>query len=1116
MTKTALLGATALRSVLFIGVAAAAGVATAAAAQTATTTTSTTTTVATAPDGTTAAQTTADVPVAGTAKSDTAANPSGTSEITVTGTRIRSLNLSSASPVTTVTGDQIFQTGKVSVGDLLNDLPQLRSTYSTQNSTRFLGTRGLNLIDARGLGTQRTLVLVNGRRHVGSDVLTNGVSVDINTIPSALVEKIDLTTGGASAVYGSDAVAGVVNFILKKDFDGINVRGQGGISKYSDAQNAFASVLLGKNFADGRGNIVVAGELSHQQDFYASKRPELRTVNAFLITETDPAGSVNGAANGFDRTFFSDVRSTTISLGGLVAIRNSATTAPCGIDNFGNAFTCVSLFNQDGTTTPVTGTRVGIGPNGSFIGGNSYVGREGKLLALSPKIDRYSLNILGHYEISPALVPFFEAKYVRSLANGSQSGPFFSQGQTLGDSISVLGVNDRSYASPTSAAVSNVNREGIRLDNPYLSAQARAAISAQALAAINANVNPNTGGAFTTTAASLANKALLLAQVANGTFRFNLRRNYLDLGIRDEKFKRETYRFVGGLRGQFNGDWNYELSANYGEHKEVNRIQGNVNRQRFLLANDTAVNGAGQIVCRSQIDARYAPASSDRGGNPAVLAADVAACVPLNPFGTGNISQAAKDYLTVQSTATGKITQFDALGFVSGDLSQLFELPGGPIGFSLGGEYRRETLNYTLDPVTQAGYAFYNAIPSFKSPSFGVKEAFAEINLPIFKDSVIGKELSVRGSGRISKYKGSPGTIKTYGVEGVYIPIRDITLRAAYNRAVRAPNLSELYSAQGQNFAPGFADPCSARALANGSSNRVANCSAAGRPAAYDYVYSSSLEILSGGNPNLRPEVSDSITAGIILQPRFLPGLSVSADYYDITVNKVIASIGSAQTIANQCYDSPNLTNPFCPLFTRAGASGGPRGEEPFRILEGSLLQASANFAQLKARGVDTQINYRRNTGFGKLSLHALWTHVLKNESYTDPLRPTFVDVTKGELGDPDDQVNFDASITHGRFTLGYGLRWIDKMYLNTYEDYNSVNGLPPQNNDYAPIRRYPAIFYHNVRIDYDLNKHANVYFGVDNLTNRYPPYGLTGVGGGSGIYDNRGRYFYAGFIGKF
>ncbi|MET0179868.1 MAG: TonB-dependent receptor [Novosphingobium sp.] len=1022
--------------------------------------------------------------------------------IIVTGSRIPQPNLESANPVTVVSGEEFFESGNVNVGDQLNDLPQLRSTFSQQNSTASLGTRGINLLDLRGLGTQRTLVLVNGRRHVPGDVLNFAVSPDVNTFPNDLIERVDVLTGGASSIYGSDAIAGVVNFILKDDFEGVQLRGQTGVSRYGDAGNQYVSLLAGKNFADGRGNVAVDLEFAHNGRAYASGRPNLRQNNAFVIVDSDPAGTPNGSDGNPDRVFFRDIRSATISLGGMVAV-NPGAGAPCGTAG-GTPFTCAFQFLPDGTLIPQTGNRVGLGPNGSFIGGNGYTARDGQLLTLFPDLKRYSANLIGHFEVSPAFVPFVEAKYVRTDAFGSQSGPFFSQGTTQGDPG---------------------NRERVRLDNPFLSTQARALLAAQFTAS---TVNPNTGAALVDTLDDDGNVISTAAQnleaqraaIAAGSFRFNLRRNFLDLGIRDEEIRRETYRIVGGVRGDFNDDWHYEVSLNYGEHREKNRILNNVNVQRYLLAVDATRNGAGQVVCRSQLNPAgtlsYTTGNPLSAGDDPQLAADIAACVPLNPFGSGNINPAARNYVTVDSRATGKITQFDALAFISGDSSQLFELPGGPIGFSIGGEYRRETNRYDLDDLTQAGYAFYNAIPSFVSPAFEVKEAFGEIRIPILKDTPFFEELTLSGSGRVADYKGATGTVFAYGGEAVWKPVRDITLRGTYSRSVRAPNLNELFSAQGQNFSlPSITDPCSARNLAAGSSNRVANCAAAGRPANFDFVYSQSLEIVSGGNPALREEKSDSYTAGIVLQPRWIPGLSISADYYDITVNDVIASV-EEQDILNLCYDSPTLDNPFCGLFQRAGATGGPNGEIPFQVLEASLLQSNANFAKFKVRGVDTQVAYRHDFGWGQVDINAVWTHILKNEQFTDPATPTFKDVLKSELGDPDDQVNLNASVKRGKLTVGYQLRWIDHQYLNTFEDYNSVNGDPPQNADYAEIKRYPDVFYHDARVAYDVTDRFNLYVGVDNITDRKPPFGLSGVGEFSGIFDNRGRYYYTGVVAKF
>jgi outer membrane receptor protein involved in Fe transport len=1052
-----------------------------------------------------------------TAAEDT--TPAETGAIVVTGSRIRSPNLESTNPVTVVSGEQFFQTGQISVGDVLNELPQLRNTFSQQNSTRFLGTRGLNLVDLRGLGSVRTLVLVNGRRHVAGDILSSGVSVDTNTIPTDLIESVEVLTGGASAVYGSDAIAGVVNFKLKTDYEGIQVRGNSGISKYKDAGNQYISLLAGTNFADGRGNIAANFEFAHQSQYDATGRP-LARQDGFVTTDTDPASAPSDGIS--DRTFYRDIRSGTISLGGLTSFRYGGANGPCG-GGGGSAFTCTYLFQPDGRLTPQTGDRVGIGPNGSFIGGNGTTSREGQLLTFTPDLKRYSANILGHFEVSPAFVPFFEAKYVRTEAQGSVSGPFFSQGTTLGDASAIPGFIDRSFANAGTST--GVNREGVRLDNPFLSAGDRGTIAGQLIAAINSGVNPNTGAAFktatNTVAEAAANQAAAIAQVNAGSYRFGLRRNWLDLGIRDEQIKRETYRAVLGVRGDFNEDWNYEIAATYGEFRERNLIQGNINTQRFLLAQDTVRDASGTIRCRAQVDPRYA--GTDVGGNPAQLAADVAACVPLNPFGQGSVSDAARQYLLVASRASGKITQFDISGFVSGDSSQLFELPGGPIGFSVGAEYRRETNRYDLDDFTQAGYAFYNAIPSLTAPAFEVKEVYGEARLPILKDVPFFQELTLTGNGRIADYKGSAGTVYAYGGGIDWRPIQDVRFRGTYSRSVRAPNLTELYSAQGQNFAPNFGDPCSARNIGTGSANRAANCAAAGVPTSYDFVYSGSLETLSGGNPLLAAEKSDSYTAGVVFTPTFVPGLSVSVDFFDITVNNVISSV-NAQQVANLCYDSSSLSNQFCALFQRAGAGGGPRGEQAFQILEGTLLESSANYAKLKARGIDTKIDYRHAFDWGLLNISVNYTRTLKRDDYTNPDDTSFKDRILGELGDPKNEVNMNSSLKVGRVTFGYQLRWIDKMYLNTYEDYNSLNGLPPQNTDFAPVAKYPDVFYHDVRLDLEVSNQFNLSLGVDNVANKMPPLGLTGVGnglntasnGGAGIYDVRGRYMYAAFVAKF
>lgn len=992
-----------------------------------------------------------------------------TEQVVVTGSRIARPNLESTVPITSIQGSVLIESGKIAIGDALNSLPALRSTFGQANSTRFLGTAGLNLLDLRGLGTQRTLVLVNGRRHVGSDILNNAVSPDTNTFPTDLIENVEIITGGSSAIYGSDAIAGVVNFKLKQNFNGIQFRGQGGTSNYGDANSYYASILAGTNFADGRGNIAVNAEYARQDEYFGSKRPFVRQ-DAFVVVDTDVDTSSDGTP---DRVFLKDVRNAGFSNTGVLRFGGNRFLNG-GVDgNTGAFFNVPYIFQADGTLVPITGQRVGIGPNGNFLGGNGENFRGGKQFQLSPQLDRYSFNVIGHYDISDTIVPFFEAKYVRTNSVGSgNSGPAFITGGTLG-------------GDP---------RERPRLDNPFLSTQAR------------------------TTIVSLLDQANGAAPAPALSTRVSLRINMLGLGRREEAATRENYRIVGGVRGDISDSWRYEVAANYGDFKEKTKVRGNLNIQRFLLGVDAVRDPvSGNIVCRSKIDpnAAIAYVTDDNGDpkDPARLTADVSACTPVNLFG-GQFTDAQRAYLLQDTTSIAKITQFDVSGYVAGDSSAWFSLPGGPIGISLGAEYRKETNAFKADPLVEQGYTFYNALPTFNPPSFEVKEAYGEVVVPVLKDLPFLKELTFSGAGRVANYKGSTGTVYAFNGGVDYKPIADLHFRANYARSVRAPNLVELYSAPGQNFAT-VVDPCSLRNIGTGSANRAANCAAAGIPTSYDFVYSQTLEIVSGGNPKLTAEKSNSLTVGAVYQPEFIPGLNLSVDYYNIKVNKTIASV-AAQDILDQCYDQPSLNNVFCGLFRRAGATGGPRGEVPFQILEASLLQSSLNFAKLQVRGIDTELNYSTDiSDIGKFSTKLIYTHVFQNDQFLNPAEPGRADQVLLELGDPQDEFGWSASLQRGKFTVGYDMQYIGKQVLNNAEDIFSVQGRDPENADYAELKFYPAVFYHNVRVDFEPNEHLNFYVGVNNLTNKQAPYGLSGIGGGSGIYDARGRFFFLGIKAK-
>jgi outer membrane receptor protein involved in Fe transport len=1064
--------------------------------------------------------------------------------IVVTGSRIRRPNLESVIPVTSIQGEQFFQKGGTTIGDQLNDLPQLRSTFAQQNSGLGIGIAGLNLLDLRGLAPKRTLVLVNGRRHVAADILSSASVPDVNTISQDLIDRVDIVTGGNSAVYGSDAIAGVVNFILKRDFEGLQVRGQGGVTAANFGGNYFVSAMYGHNFDGGKGNITVQGEYNHQNRVFASDVPWLRRVDGTAVVDVDTGGLPEGSDGFPDRIFVRDIRLSTTSLYGMVYLSEPTTNPACGLGlaasngapSFtGTPYNCNYIFQPDGSLVQQTGSRFTTGPLGGFIGGNGQTGREGQLLSMFPKINRYNLNLLGHYTVSDAFEPFIEAKWSHQEVAGNNASPGGIQGTFSQYDI----------------------RERIRLDNPFLTAGQRTQIANLILGTgCNPSLTAVCSGSRTTkglgTYAPTQGvggplNATDISLINSGVYRFGVGRILQDIGIRDELFTRNTYRAVVGTRGTFNDDWSYEISANYGQFKETDNNHGFLDKQRFLLSLDAGRNPVtGQIQCRAQFDPNAQVPFSQNVGDPAHVAAlaaklqaDIAACVPYNPFGSTDNSAAANYFLLNDITKHSKMSQLDFLGFVNGDSSQLFEMPGGPIGFVLGGEYRREKAFYHDDPSVIAEQTNNVIIGNFDPPTFHVAEAFAEINIPILKDVPFFHELNVSGAGRYSKYKSPVDGVWTYNVGGEWAPVRDIRFRANYGKAVRAPNVAETGFPPVPNFAPNFVDPCTSGSIAN-NANRTANCTAdlgallAGLP-----NVTQSLPVISGANPLLQPETSKSLTVGAVVQPRFLPGFSGSVDYFDIKVDGVIVAL-SAQQIANLCYDQPSLSNNFCGLFTRwRGPGQGPFGETPGQILGNSLIQAGVNFAKRVRRGIDFSANYRARFNSNlTLDTNLIWTHVLKNSNFNDPTNPSLEDRILGELGDPQDEARFDADLKVGQVTFGYTGHYIGKMWVDLFEDWNplssacppgqstpGIGGCPPNNSDFANIRKYPRVIYHGLRLQWDTGpvyglKNIQLYGGVDNVFDKHAPFNLPPggslssdriTGGQTAIYDARGRNYYAG-----
>lgn len=992
--------------------------------------------------------------------------------ITVTGSRIRRPNLDSTVPIASLTGAELTQQGNVNIGDRLALLPQFRPTFTSQNSGRFIGTSGLSILDLRGLGTNRTLVLQNGIRHVSSQ--PGAQTVDVSTIPVDLIERVDIITGGNSSVYGSDAVAGVVNFVLKRNFEGVSIRAQNGISDEGDGNNMLAAVTAGTNFSGGRGNIAISLEYNKNDPIFFSQREYAGAFEGrrqFQLVE-DTATSNGGrpetaAGNGIPDTQLIDrIKNINISTGGAFSSVCPAggTATPRGALNcagvfnaagaqFGNVF----VFNPDGTLVRNVVDR-DFRPfgSGNAQGGLGSTLRETGLLQTGNT--RYSANLIASFEVSDAFRPYVEAKFVRtdSLQEGQ---PTFSSGAL----------------NPT-----------FSINNPFLTPQAR---------------------------------ALLVTSLAPGatgftTFRFNT-----DFGGRGENHSRDLFRVVVGAEGSFWDTWSYNLALNYGRSETFYETRGNVLLSNFTRAVNAVRNPAGQIVCAVNADAT--PANDDP------------ACRPLNLFGFGAPSAEALQYIGFTSSREQWGEQKNALFTVSGDLSKLFELPGGPIQFALGGEWRQEDSFSEFDETTRNGLTFLNAIGTFAPPTLEIWEGFGEVRVPLLADVPGFKELTVEGAARVSNYNtGNVGTAVSYNVGGVWSPVDGVRFRANYGRAVRAPTQGDLFGAQSQTFAA-IGDPCGQQNI-NANPNRVRNCAAAGVPTTQTFVgvtepftnrAASTPRGVSGGNPFLFEERSDSWTIGAVFTPRFLPGFSASVDWYTIDLDDAIVTLG-AQTVINQCYDDPGgIDNAFCPAVFR-NPNGTFRGQQnilhagqtiEFPLTGESFIQGPFNFARLQTRGVDVDVSYTTRIGDDwRLTARGLLSHLIRRNSFTSVIDPTFLTRERETLGNPSWNAQANVTVGYKNFDLLYTLRYLSRQTIGAFRTQNVEQDRPPENADAFPQVFYPAVAYSDIRASIRVNDAHSFFLGVDNVFDRLPPLDLLGDGAGSAIFPNMGRFIYAGFSASF
>ena len=898
------------------------------------------------------------------------------------------------------------QSGTTNITDFLTGYPALiGSSTSAQNSgdRAGIGATGLNLLNLRNLGTQRTLVLVDGRRHVGG--VPGDASVDVNTIPTDLVERIDVLTGGASAIYGADAVTGVVNFVLKHDFQGLTARAQAGISQRGDAGQRLLSFTAGTNFAGGRGNVSLAYEYGTNDRYTTQDRDYLRGPGALFFNRNP--NYVANTPGSYLRVPLADVRYVDTARNGAVDVDGD------GIPDFtGNG----AVYDR-----------------GRVLPGNAFtIGGSSTSLAdygndLLPQVERHVFNVLSHYDVSRALTIFAEGKFAATNS--------FTLGQPSFD-----------------------YNLFIPQDNPYIPANVRAAI------------DPDLGGVLVT-------------------------RDNFDLGPRGETVKRKTYRSVIGARGDLGDSTHYEVSYVFGQTDVVNHFANDQYSDRFYAAIDAVRGANGQITCRVNTpggmttDQPYNPTRTINGST-----FSAGQCQPLNIFGEGVASQAGLDFVHASTVEHSRVTQHVVSGSLGGDFRNLFSLPGGELGYALGAEYRKESSRFTPDQLEQQGLTFSNKL-SPAVGSYDVKEAFAELDAPLLKDKPFVHSLDLAAAIRYSDYS-TIGHATTYKLDAGYSPVRDLRFRGTYSYSVRAPNIGELFSGASQTFVF-FDDPCTTVNRGLGTSTRVANCAvvlgAAGlspaQVAAFEDPRSINIAGTQSGNTNLRPERARTWTAGAVLQPRFIPGLTASFDWYDIKLKDAINTV-DAQELATLCVDQATTANVFCQSIKRQQGTG----------LINDFTVLPQNVAEFRTAGLDVNITYHvsvSNIGAFNLKLVGGYLNKLSfvgtpGAAPTDNLRT---------LGSPKYQANADITYSRGPFTLNYGLSWFDKT-----RRYTALQLAGNPNYAAPEYVFYKDRWVHDIYVSVDVNKQFQFYGGVNNVADAKPDVG-------SRLYpvDSVGRFFFFG-----
>jgi len=947
-------------------------------------------------------------------------------DIVVTGTRIVRDGYTSPTPVTVATVEDLSKTTPSSIPDALNKLPQFQNSLSPSRTAHNFSAIPIhgNVLNLRGLGTPsnnpkgplRTLILFDGVR-VPPTAYPGTINTDV--LPQMLMQRVDVVTGGASAQWGSDAVAGVVNFVLDKNFTGFKGVVQAGVSERGDSESQRIGAAAGFEFAGGKGHILLNAEYFNTGGLYKDERSYGNQGFNFVGSTSTALGAPGSAANPY--TIVSDVRISALAPNGRITA--SSVT--------GNPFVG-QVINNNGTTRPFnTGTAVGTA--GFQSGGDGYK-IDAHTNAVTPAENYQTFGRLA-YDLTPDITAYVQGGWSRASLK---------------------------YVTQTNALVPPSGGVNIYKGNPYLSAALDASLAT-------------------------ANDFITVGQYDAG---------------QPQPISREQTDYwlaTAGLNGKLSG-LNWSVAYTHGQSKHAMDNSGLYNYKRLYAATDVVRNPAnGQLTCRVLLD-------------PAV-AAQYNGCQPLNVL-NGNpaaSTPAGYAYATGTSSYRATIKQDSITANLSGSL---FELPAGPVDFAIGAEYRKQSLNLVsnADPATLAGatpaqtaairssyFAGLRGVPAgalyywltnvgSANGSLNVKEAYAELAVPILKDTPFFRELSINGAARITDYSTS-GTVKTWKVGATWKPIDDLLLRGTYSRDIRAPNLFELFA--GLQSGIGIVNDVRNSAGTYGSGQNI------------------NVSSVTGGNPNLKPETAKTLTLGAVLSPKFLPGFSLSVDYYKIDVQNLIDSL-TAQQILTNCLNAGGSGATECDLITRATPTSFP-----------SLVSiVPANIAYLKTAGFDIDASYRTELGGGRLGirLYANYLDRFDSQQYAGAPIAHYAGVSvvsSNPAGYPRWRGNLSIDYTNGPIGVTVTEQYIGKMRLDIPGSAARIAFTDPH---------VSPVLYTDLSLRYtipDFGGNMELFGTVNNLFDKQPPIipgTVPGVNIATNIavYDFIGRAYTAGVRFKF